>query len=84
MSGTNPYKSIGFWAREATSGLGRVSGMPGSWVYPGLGHTRVPGIPGTRVCSESYKLIGFGDIHGPKPYKLIGFGDIHVLLPFLS
>ncbi len=23
------------------------------------------------------KLIGFGDIHGPKPYKLIGFGDSH-------
>jgi hypothetical protein len=25
--------------------------------------------------TRSYKFIGFGDIHGPKPYKFIGFGD---------
>ncbi len=24
--------------------------------------------------TKFYKLIGFGDIHGPKPYKFIGFG----------
>ncbi len=28
------------------------------------------------------KIIGFGDIHGPKPYKFIGIGDIHGPKPY--
>jgi hypothetical protein len=28
------------------------------------------------------KIIGFGDIHGPKPYKFIRFGDIHGPKPY--
>ncbi len=29
-------------------------------------------------------IIGFGDIHGPKPYESIGFGDIHGPKPYES
>jgi hypothetical protein len=31
---------------------------------------------------ETYKFLGFGDIHGPKPYKFIGLGDIHGPKPY--
>jgi hypothetical protein len=30
----------------------------------------------------SYKFIGFGSIHGPKPYKFIGFGAMDVTKPY--
>jgi hypothetical protein len=31
---------------------------------------------------KPYKFMGFDDIHGPKPYKFIGFGDIHGPKPY--
>ena len=30
----------------------------------------------------SYKFIGFGDLHGPKPYQFMGFGDLHGPKPY--
>ncbi len=35
-----------------------------------------------RLLADTYKFIGFGDIHVTKPYKFIGFGDIHGPKPY--
>ncbi len=35
-----------------------------------------------KTIGHPYKLIGFGDIHGPKPYEFIGFGAIHGPKPY--
>ncbi len=63
------------WPREPWPG-DPEAGSGAGWLYPGPGELH-------RVeVTNTYTVIGFGDLHGPKPYKFIGFGDLHGPKPY--
>jgi hypothetical protein len=60
--GPRAHLESGCTRASSTQGIPEL-GQLGAWVL--------------RCRVESYKFIGFGDIHGPKPYTFIGFGDLY-------
>ncbi len=59
-----------------------------TWVKPkrGTTHKSLGALVATLFrnmdVTKPYRLIGFGDIHGPKPYEFIRFADIRDPKPY--